>query len=89
MRPLGVVVFGAVLVVVGCGSPDAGSASLENGSTGAEPTATLPGVEATGAQGGSNPDAQELLPANLGLVAEAVIPRGERPFVVVSPTQIL
>lgn len=37
-------VLGAVFLVVGCGSPDAGSAPLENVSTSAEPPSTLPEV---------------------------------------------
>ena len=45
MRLLSAVVLGAVFVVVGCNSSDPGSASLQNGSTVAEPTSTLPAVE--------------------------------------------
>lgn len=57
MKLASVAVLGAVLVAVGCGSPDAGSEPLENGSStaaptsSAVPTSTLPGVETSVAKG--------------------------------------
>jgi hypothetical protein len=56
------VVLGAAFLVVGCGSPDADTATLENGSTSAapmssaEPTSTLPRVETSEDTGLTNVD---------------------------------
>lgn len=58
MKLASVVVFGAVLLVAGCGSPDPESAALETVTTNAEPTSTLPEVELAGDSGFAEGDQQ-------------------------------